>query len=123
MKKLSTLSADTIVIYQIKNGDVETCTADCLIEFVEGHAGAKAFVGESVFAKANIFSFLEYIGEGEMYQDWVDDVMEDIKASDFRYGGFFKEINAIFKRHPTYYKGEEIEIDAQNEKWAKGFLK
>ena len=61
------------------------------------------------FNLRDLRNLCENIGE-EAYEDWDEHVYDDLKDAP-ETAAFLKLVERVFESHPTYYEGENVEID------------
>lgn len=115
MKKLSELP-EGIVLVICKNGsDLEVTTKKELLEDLEYfrsnvNSGIKVSIGDKTVAGFSFESAVEEASQ-EMYEDWTQDVWYEIEKLNIDLETIEAAIQKVFDEHPTYYEGEEVEID------------
>lgn len=67
-------------------------------------------LAERQVAAFDLKDILEYIGEDDMYEDWVDHVYDSLRDQPETLA-FLDLVKRTFDAHPTYYKGKLVEID------------
>lgn len=67
-------------------------------------------LAERQVATFDLKDILEYIGEDDMYEDWVEHVYDSLRDQPETIA-FLDLIKRTFDAHPTYYKGKLVEID------------
>lgn len=110
MKKLSEISKDTMLIIMENACDGVVMDKE---DFLQSHyyidkdyANVKVAIADEMYASFDLESALQSIGEDEMHEDWLENVMD--KLSDAR-ENIEKIINAVLETEPTYYDGEKLE--------------
>lgn len=120
MKRLSELSGNTMLTVRDNHYSTDFSVMD-KDEFLESHYfldyapsptnnGIEVTVADITTAKFDLLNYLEYIGEDECYEGWIDDVYDSILTEPAT-KEFIERVNAIFGSHPTYWEGEPVEID------------
>lgn len=114
MKKLSEIKDDEYICV----GSVEhlMTNEDYLEDPLSYGEDVKLYETVKTYGKINIDSIesiLEDISENDMYEDWFDDVKEEVKNC-VEWKLAVEAINAIFQDYPTYYERELIENDCVN---------
>ena len=116
MKKLSKLPNDILLaVQQNCYTDVEVMTKEEFLSspyFTDGPCDPPVIVtiAEKTVEKFDLRTAIENIGEDNCYDGWIDEVFDSIKATPIT-EKFINTLNAIFAAHPTYWPGEDVEID------------
>lgn len=119
MKKLSELDKDTMLT--VKKDACEDISVmpveDFINEYKELYSNEvylQVTVAEITVVDFKISNILEYLADGETYDDWVLDVEYEMMNSDVPFVDFITAIQKIFNNHPTYWEGEKVVVDIDN---------
>lgn len=110
MKKLSEIKDDTYLVVDPLNYDAIVMDK---YEFIGSHwyldkELVKVSLAKETYAIFNLYNALEYISD-DMHEDWLSNVMDSIPTEVRE--RIEKEINEYLKKEPTYYPGEEIDLE------------
>lgn len=83
----------------------DACFLDSLI-----YPCPEVTLAEKTYCDFDLNWIIEMIGDGETYEDWQEDVLNDIMNSP-ETEPFIKMVKEVFKRHPTYWEGQLVDID------------
>lgn len=116
MIKLSELNAeDYLTVQHVYDGDFSVMTKE---EFMESsyyldypkEPFPKVTKAIETTVYFNLYDIIKSLGDDEAYEDWIYDVWVDI-CSSLDVWKINKTIKKIFTAHPSYWEGEDIEID------------
>lgn len=117
MIKLSTLPSNAMLTVQPTGEDLRIMDKEEFLQsayFYDGDEGLPYAVtlAEKTTLKPDLWNWVEYLGDGETYEDWDLDVYNDLKdqPATKAFLSLFKE---VCERHPTYWEGEPVEVDMQ----------
>lgn len=121
MKKLSELSMDTMLCVGHQNdGEFDVMSKDDYLrssQFID--YPAEPFTSVCLADKSvltfDLFDAIERIGDDSSYEDWDEDVYNDIKDLP-ETKAFLEKFKEVSERNPTYWEGEAVDIDMIPEK-------
>lgn len=119
MKKLSELDKDTMLTVRKEEWqDISVMPVEDFIneykELYSNLPNLQVTVADITVVDFNISNILEYLADGETYEDWVLDVEYEMMNSDVPFVDFINAIQEIFNNHPTYWEGEKVLVDIDN---------
>lgn len=115
MKKLSELkNSDMVSVYYEEYFEPFVMSKEDFLEseyFEERKNNKiKLFMVQKEVVKFDLFDVLEEESEN-MYEDWYVHILEDLQSIGPEIEEFTNKVNEILNGRPSYYNGEEIEID------------